>query len=1457
MKALEGDDLVSALAHYEAAGRLGPSHPDLENIIVQLRASLSGPRSATPESAAPGRTDQQPPADAPSRPREVGWSFCIITNGKRPAKLLREIESIRALQIPVYEILVGGAPPEGLPADVGQVPAADAARNGRLGEMRNKLTAAARYDRLVVVDDDFIFHSDFIIGIQSLGDDWEIACPRILNPNGTRYWDWATHGGANGHALLDYGQPDDHIYVTGGLCVMKATVADRVKWDDQRGFYMGEDLDFSARLRAAGIRICSNPRSTATHDDGRYTQMGKAIERRSIEVGLPVRWLAPFFNPSGYASEAINFVLPVANRMTLGIYHDNGLTSEKFIAGLPDQERQTLLVARDVFPQIRNGIVVAHNPANGLRRLPDADYHVGRTMFETDRIPPGWAEACNAMDEVWVPSRFNLETFAQAGVHRDKLVVMPGAVDAAFFDPRRHSPLELPNRARFNFLSIFEWSSRKGWDVLLAAYLQEFSAEDDVCLFLRTYLFSKPEGDPRAALEKRIRAYARTLNLGNKPLPRLELLADQVPHSQLPSLYLACDCYVAPSRGEGWGRPQHEAMLMERPVIATNWSANTEFMARENAYLLDYEVVEAKGLEPELWHYKGHRWANPSLTHLRELMRRVEQNPAEARQKGMAARRQMAAQYSREAVAERVVHRLQEIERQFFSPVLPAALARQLHAPAAPAPAKPRSIAFEGAFLDYGSLSHVNRELVKSLSHGHGLRISPVGPSRTVSGPATDPELQRIGKLLVGKAPKDSQITVRHSWPPVWEKPQRGQWVLMQPWEYGALPRDWAQRLSEVDQIWVYSTYLERIYLEAGVPPAKVKLVPLGIDPKRMGPGAEPLELETTKTFKFLFVGGTIQRKGPDVLLKAYLQSFRRSDDVCLVIKDFGGSSFYAGQTLEKEIRAAQADPDAPEILYLDKELKPEQMVSLYASCDCLVHPYRSEGFGLPVLEAMACGLPVIVTGGGATDDFATDEYAVRIPAERHFIGDTVGGLKLISRGWWLEPSLLHLKLALRQMIASPEAGRALGQKASEYVRREWTWDNTATNAARWLHELALQAEKAEELHRQKVKGEVPNFRLPNVALIGDLRPAREYLAAGDLTAAWSATDDAISCRPFHPEGYLLLAEIAVRARDHALARQCLQKAKGLAPRWKQINKVSARIPSQACTPTTSLPAPRALAQRAPKLSLCLIAKNEEKMLPRCLASVQGLADEIILVDTGSTDDTVAIARSFGAQVYHLPWTDDFSAPRNEALKHATGDWVLSLDADEELPPDQHALLRESMQEAGVIAARLPIIDVGLREGNGYEAPRFYRNAPALCYVGRIHEQVFATVEARREQWNLENKFGRAVIRHYGYDPVLVKDRDKIARNLRLLERAVEEFLIDVNLLMNLGLELMRSRPTAARDDAYSEALDVMSCRLVHQTPPELKEALYTSARHHLIGLKLSARRSTILTLAEAGKRGR
>ena len=769
---------------------------------------------------------------------------------------------------------------------------------------------------------------------------------------------------------------------------------------------------------------------------------------KQCNLVFAVRWSAPVFNPSGYASEAMNFVLPLEKRCNLGIRHNSSIRSEAFTRDLPAADREALSQMSERFVSLQGGICISHGPAGFFIRLPDADYSIGRTMFETDRIAPDWVAACNRMDEVWVPSQFNVETFAASGVERSKLVVIPGAVDSEFFDPARHTVYSLPNKARFNFLSIFEWSSREGWDVLLAAYLREFSADDDVCLWLRTYLFSKPGWDPTEAIWQRIRAFTASTGLDGKKLPRIELIAQQVPCDQLPGLYLACDCYVAPSRGEGWGRPQHEAMLMERPVIVTNWSANTEFMTPDNSYLLDYEVVDTQGLEPELSHYKGHRWANPSQIHLRTLMRHVFTHPEEARIKGQAARKHMVRHYNREAVADRVIHRLQHIERSLKQYGLAPAPVTQIHASRAVEEDSLTTLAIDGSFFDLGSLSSVNRALLQALDAEPSIRAGGVCRTAAPIGTALPPEVQCVVRRVFRNAPLTTEIIVRHEWPPRWDKPQRGAWVLIQPWEFGSIPAEWAKMTGGVHEIWCYSRYVRSLYLSAGVSPEKLRILPLGFNPGLHHPNAAPTPIATRKRFKFLFVGGTIGRKGADLLLATFLKTFSRSDDVCLVIKDFGGQSVYQGQTLVERIRSAQADTAAPEIVYLDQELPEQELVGLYTICDCLVHPYRGEGFGLPVLEAMACALPVICTGGGATDDFATDEFVHRLPSRRAFIGNSISGMKLDHRGWWLEPDLEELSRVMREMVLDPRPFKERAKLGAQHVLGNWTWAHSARTMA-------------------------------------------------------------------------------------------------------------------------------------------------------------------------------------------------------------------------------------------------------------------------------------------------------------------------------------------------------------------------------------------------------------------------
>ena len=234
-----------------------------------------------------------------NRIRFPGVSFCIITDGRRHDQLLAEIVSIRALELPAYEIIVSGAlstPIDGITF----VDSTDDALSGRLGAMRNRACAVARFDRLVVADDDLRFHRDFAI-IADRRLSYDVLCVRILNVDGTRYWDWATTGGPQGHRLLAYDEQDPHVYVCGCLAVMHHRVHDAQQWAEDRGFYQAEDVEWSERVQAADFRIEHTALATVTHCDERYTQRGLAMAFRQDllreERVAPTITVRGFFRP--------------------------------------------------------------------------------------------------------------------------------------------------------------------------------------------------------------------------------------------------------------------------------------------------------------------------------------------------------------------------------------------------------------------------------------------------------------------------------------------------------------------------------------------------------------------------------------------------------------------------------------------------------------------------------------------------------------------------------------------------------------------------------------------------------------------------------------------------------------------------------------------------------------------------------------------------------------------------------------------------------------------------------------------------------------------------------------------------------------------------------------------------------------------------------------------------------
>lgn len=823
---------------------------------------------------------------------------------------------------------------------------------------------------------------------------------------------------------------------------------------------------------------------------------------------------------------------------------------------------------------------------------------------------------------------------------------------------------------------------------------------------------------------------------------------------------------------------------------------------------------------------------------------------------------------------------------------------------------KRQRVVWNGSFFVQHSLALVNRELLLALladpafAGQFDVCIDHYEPPTL--GTDSDPRFTELTSRL-GDAPAEGQITIRHRWPPDFSAPRTGPLVLIQPWEFGSLPRLWPREIARnVTEVWVPSRFVRETYVRSGVPAEKVFVIPNGVNTARFHPGVTPYDFARnpataairSDSCKFLYVGGTIARKGVDVLLDAYANAFTGRDPVTLIIKDFGTQSFYANQGAGALIRELQNRPGAPEIVYLTDDLTEAEIASLYAACDCLVHPYRGEGYGLPIAEAMACGKPALVTGSGAALDFANENNAYLIPAEITFLAEKrIGDMETVDHPFLAEPDRQALVGLLRRVAERRDEAAAVGARAAVEIAARHTWAAAAALARDRLQALATsRAGAGESFVLPMGLGNVGLSALtPEAARIqeGDAYEARKQEAlqetragswaqalvslsacleerpldwdllnakavalyrTGDITGSLAVLHRGVAGAP-NPRDFrhnlafvLLQCGRNVEALEHALAalrispdnldvRRTVERARDAVLKSSRgvLRRYSDRMRSRArrdpeylmlqakyrmadaalqnsagfvpdlpmteslpqATPATGsanlagqqasvVPEPPASAQPAPsgkgpRLSLCMIVKNEERFLRNCLESVRGVVDEIVIVDTGSTDGTAEIARAYGAVLVSHDWNDDFSEARNISLTHATGEWALWLDADEEIDAESRGLFRSRIAEAppniGALMIKCRNWLQSIRpdpttEMAVHHACRLFRRVPGVRFQGRIHEQNLRSLQELGYQYAMAPEL---VIDHFGYAPEVMSTRNKHARFLRMLQREVDE----------------------------------------------------------------------------------
>ncbi|MBF0449478.1 MAG: tetratricopeptide repeat protein [Candidatus Magnetomorum sp.] len=265
--------------------------------------------------------------------------------------------------------------------------------------------------------------------------------------------------------------------------------------------------------------------------------------------------------------------------------------------------------------------------------------------------------------------------------------------------------------------------------------------------------------------------------------------------------------------------------------------------------------------------------------------------------------------------------------------------------------------------------------------------------------------------------------------------------------ESNHIPYDWLDSLSFADRLWTPSQWGKKVLIGHGIKQDIIQVIPEGVNSHAFDiKGSRLNYLDDMDAFKFLYVGKFEERKGTESLIVAFDEAFRDNDAVRLILCSHTYTKDFHFQDVLKrlDIRHPQ------KIIRLGPFARNEDLADLYRSCDAFVMPTRAEGWGLPIIEAMSCGLPVIVTGYSGLTEFATNENAYLVDYTLEDITEPFG-LQLESQstnyGQWARPDMEHLKDLMQYVVAHPDKAKKRGLFASYEIHSKWTWQHAAKKA--------------------------------------------------------------------------------------------------------------------------------------------------------------------------------------------------------------------------------------------------------------------------------------------------------------------------------------------------------------------------------------------------------------------------
>lgn len=512
-------------------------------------------------------------------------------------------------------------------------------------------SAPINSDIVLLNNDVEIINQDWLVRLKNVAESDPligVVGVKILRPNNTiqhcgaylpldTFWGQQLGGGE-----VDIGQYDSIREVESvvfACAYIKRDLINEVGLLCEDFFAYFEDTDYCLRAKLAGYKVVVCGDIKVCHAENSSTKVNKVSHstiflksqqtfRKKWESHLSrfrysekIDWHSIINFPSGYAGSSRGFVQAL-DRLGVSVAYkyvygpgtsfpvDEPLHSDSYIVNMI---RSRQFGTADVQVVYAQGDIFERNTGN---------YKIGYTMLEVDGLPKEWVRQANKMDEIWVPSSFNEETFRSSGV-KVPIQVVPLGVDSAYFSPNIRG---MKPTGGYTFLSVFEWGERKSPEILLRAFNDEFNVDEPVQLVCKVNNF-----DHSVSINKEIANLKLRKNGGRIVVAENQILQQY----ELAVLYRSVDCFVLPTRGEGWGMPILEAMACGLPVIATHWSSQKDFMNEKNSLPLQIDgLVPAVAKCP---YYEGFNWAEPSYEHLRFLLRWAYENQEQAKMIGKQA----------------------------------------------------------------------------------------------------------------------------------------------------------------------------------------------------------------------------------------------------------------------------------------------------------------------------------------------------------------------------------------------------------------------------------------------------------------------------------------------------------------------------------------------------------------------------------------------------------------------------------------------------------------------------------------------------------------------------------------------------------------------------------------------------------------------------------------------------